>query len=185
MDMKVLRMLAVVTMMVVLAGTLFGAEGVNPLKAGKVGDWVETKTTTDTMGTKMEQTMRQEIVKKDDASVTLKTEIAMMGQKMPAQETVIPFDTIATAPVAAGSGMVIEKIAEGDETIKIGDKEYKCHWVKNKTSMEAAGMKVEQTNTVWTCPDVPVNNMVKMVVEQESPAKSVTTQELVGCGTGK
>lgn len=159
--------------------TVAMAEG-NPWLDAKPGQWIEHKTVTDMGATKMEQTTKMTVKAKDATSITLANEMTMNGQKMPAQEITVPLQASGTAPTAPGTH--VEKIGEGDETIKVGGKDYACHWVKNRITHEAQNVKMVNTSTIWMCKDVPVNNIVKMVIDQESPTKMTSTQELVGSG---
>ena len=160
----------------------------NPYKTASVGQWAEYATTTETMGTKMQMTSKQTIVAKDATSVTLRTEMTAMGQKMPPQDVKIPFDQ-PYEPYKAGSNGSDAKatlIGEGNETITVGGKAYACHWTK----MKVVATKPAATNgtvKTWTCSDVPAGGMVKMEMETEmtmggKPMATKMVMELKGFG---
>lgn len=179
--------LLVVLMLLGCAGMAQAVE--NAWKTAKIGDWIEYKSVADMGAMKMESTMKMEVVKKDDKTVTIKNEMSANGQKMPAQEMAIPLEVPAGEPQMP-PGAKMEKLAEGDEKITIGGKEYNCHFVKNKVTMtmEIPNMpkqNMEQTTTVWTCKDVPCGGMVKTETEQIAPTKTKSTQEVIGFGAGK
>ena len=184
------RLFSGLLVVLMLLGCAAVAQAVeNAWKTAKIGDWVEYKSVAD-MGTmKMESSMKMEVVKKDEKTVTIKTEMAANGQKMPGQDMTIPLDVPAGDPQMP-PGAKLEKVAEGDEKITVGGKEYACHFVKNKVTMvmEIPNMpkqEMEQITTVWTSKDVPCGGMVKTESEQIKPTKTKTVQELSGFGLGK
>jgi len=154
----------------------------NPMKNAKVGDWIEMKLITDQDGRLTEQTLRQKIVKKDDKTVTLKSECTFQGKKMVASEAPIslnkPYYSLPTNSVGT--------LNEGDETITSVGKSFQCHWIKRQISFDIKGQKITQVTTVWSSPDVPIAQVVKMVCERnEGGKKTITTQELIGFGNEK
>jgi len=158
----------------------------NPLKNARVGEFIEFKMITEAMGTQMEMKMKQTVVAKDDVSVTLRTESTMMGKEMPAQDNKIMLDQPFEPYTQGLTDAVVTPLGEGDETITVGGKSYDCHWAKVKvvTTKPAA---VEAVSTVWTCKDVPVNGMVRMVTDSamkmgEQTMNSKMTMELTGAG---
>lgn len=184
---KLFSVLVVVLVLAACAGTAQAVE--NAWKTAKIGDWVEYKSVADMGAMKMESTMKMEVVKKDEKSVTLKNEMAASGQKMPPQEMTIPFDAPEGQPQMP-PGAKMEKVGEGDEKLTIAGKEYACHYVKNKIvmTMEIPNMpkqEMEQVATIWTCKDVPCGGMVRTMTEQMKPTQTKTVQELTGFGVGK
>lgn len=158
----------------------------NPLKNAQVGEYINYKMTSESMGAKTDVEMKQTVIAKDDVSVTLKTETTAMGMKMPAQETKIMLDRPYEPYKAGLTDAVVTPLGEGEETITVGDKSYACHWAKVKVTT-ATPTAMESVSTVWSCPDVPVNGMVKMVSESVIKAggqemRSKTTMELIGAG---
>ncbi|GEM_PF-1282551 len=136
----------------------------NPLKNAKVGDYVKFRTTTETMGIKTQMETKQTVVAKDEISVTLRTETTAMGMKMPPQDSKImlnqPYEPYKTGYTDA----VVTPLGQGNETITVGGKSYHCRWNKVKV-VASHPVSLESISTVWSCPDVPVNGMVKMITD--------------------
>lgn len=158
----------------------------NPLKNAKVGEHIEFVMITETMGTKMEMKMKQTVVAKDEVSVTLRTETTAMGKTMPAQDTKIMLNQPYEPYKAGFTDAVVTPLGEGNETITVGGKAYACHWAKVKI-VATKPMAVESTTTVWSCKDVPVSGMVKMVTDStmkmgEKDMVTKMTMELVSAG---
>jgi len=158
----------------------------NPLKNSKVGDFIEYKMTTESMGTKMEMKMKQTVIAKDAVSVTLRNETTAMGQKMPAQDTKIMLDQPYEPYKAGMTDAKVTNLGEGNETITVGGKSYACHWAKVKV-VSTKPTPVTGVTTVWSCPDVPVNGVVKMVTDSTmsmngKDMKTSMTMELVAAG---
>jgi hypothetical protein len=77
-------------------------------------------------------------------------------------------------------------LGEGDETITVDGKSYKCHWGKAKV-VATKPMAMESTVKAWSSKDVPVGGLVKM--ESESvmtmngqAMNSKMTMKLTGSG---
>lgn len=161
----------------------------NPYKNAKVGDWVEYTTTTTAMGHNMQMTSKQTVIAKDETSVTIRTEMTAMGQKMPPQEMKIPFNQpydpsrmMAHAETDAKSTIV----GEGSETITVGGKAYACHWVKMKVTATKP-QHTDGTIKVWNTADVPAGGMVKMEMDNkmamgEQTMSTTMVMELTGFG---
>ena len=160
--------------------------GDNPLRNARVGDWVEFVMHTGAMGHQMDMTMKETVVAKDAASVTLRMVSSMMGHAMPPHDVKIPLDK-PYEPYAAGlTDAKVTKLGEGNETLIVGGKSYPCHWVKVKVSATSP-QPMEGTTKVWTCSSVPVTGVVKMETESTMTVngKSMPTQmsmELTGSG---
>ncbi len=147
----------------------------NPLKKAQVGEFIKFKMTTESMGTKTEMQMKQTVVAKDDVSVTLRTETTAMGMKMPPQDVKIMLNQPYEPYKQGLTDAVVTPMGEGDETITVGGKPYACHWAKVKVVVSKPSA-IESVTTVWTCPEVPVNGMVKMVTDSTMNAGGNTIQ---------
>lgn len=181
------RCLWIGALLLCLAMAAFAAD--NPYKSAKVGDWVEYTTTTETMGTKMQMVSKQTVIAKDDTSVTIRTEMTAMGQKMPPHEMKILFNQ-PYEPYKMGarpdSDAKATPLGEGNETITVGGKAYACHWIK----MKVTATKPAATNgtmKVWNAADVPAGGMVKMEMDNEiavgdKTMKTTMVMELTGAG---
>lgn len=158
----------------------------NPLKNAQVGEYVDFKMITESMGTKTEMQMKQSVVAKDEVSVTLRTETTAMGQKMPPQDAKIMLNQPYEPYKAGYTDAVVTPLGEGDETITAGGKSYDCHWAKVKV-VATNPTAVESVTTVWSCKDIPVNGMAKMTSDSTMKMGAQTmntkmTMELVSAG---
>lgn len=61
--------------------------------------------------------------------------------------------------------------AEGEETVRVGGKEYKAKWYRGKDRNEAGEMLTQ----VWSCPDVP-GSLVRSVTDTPAIGKKTTTE---------
>ena len=158
----------------------------HPYAKAKVGDWVTYTVTTNAMGTKSEMTTTIRIAAKDDKSVTIKTSgrTSFMGMttELPETESKIdltqPYNATPTPP---SKDVKVEKVGEGKEKVKVGDKEYDTTWTKNKVTTKLMGKDIVTESTVWAAKDVPLG-MVKMETKFEGGS---STMELTASGTGK
>ena len=165
------------------------AEDENPYKNAKVGDWVEYKSSTVMPQMKMESKMKRTVTAKTEKEVTIKMDTEMPN--VPPQSTEMKIDlTTKYDPLTAGMQRggakppVIEKVGEGDETLNLGGKEYKTHWIDNKMTMEMGGNKMESQSKVWMSKDAPLGGMVRMEMKMGGAMAMTTTTELTGAGTG-
>lgn len=129
----------------------------NPLRNAKVGDWAAYKMTATDEQDALKS--KKTITAKDEKSATVKVDAEKGGKKMPSQEVKIaldkPYDPTYTDNPA---GAVVEKVGEGDDNIKIGDKEHRCHWVRTKVSLGGA----TKISTIWTNNELPLGGVVKL-----------------------
>ncbi|HMP02360.1 MAG TPA: hypothetical protein PKD86_09070 [Gemmatales bacterium] len=139
----------------------------NPYRKAKVGQWVEYSS--DFGGQTM--TMRQTVTAKDEKFVTVKTEMKMGPNAMPAQEQKIsleePFDPAKMARNQNIPNAKIEtkQLDKSEDKIEVGGKTYTCTRVKIQTNIEVSGQKIESVATIWTNPDVPLSGMVRLQTE--------------------
>lgn len=168
------------------ANAMQAGEG-NALKDAKVGDWVEHKFNVNTGGRAFEMTMKQTITAKDDASVTIKSEMKMEGKALPPSEFKVDLtkDFNPTSPRGTGKYEIAE---QGDEKLSVGGKDLKCHWMSINGTIEGqAGVPTKFEGKIWICPDVPLGGLVKL------DGKSQVTEggfhemkkELTGSGRGQ
>jgi hypothetical protein len=156
------------------------AQGENPFRKAKVGDWVEYQSK-DSMLVKNKLT----IVAKDDkeASYEVVTTVLQNGKEKVLPIYIMKIDL--TKPydpntwAMQGKNVATEKIGNGKEKIKVGDKEYDTSWTMMKTMTNVNGQTSVGTSTMWISPDVPLFGMVR--VELESPT-FFSQVELIGSG---
>ena len=181
---KVLKaVLALAVLVYSAAPELLQAADENPFKSAKVGDWVEFKQATQMAAGNMEATMKQTVTAKDEKTVTLKMEVSANGMKPPPQEVKIELDK-PYDPTQTPENAKIEKLKEGDETITAGGKEYKCHWVQSKVTVDHEGTKFETESKSWISKDAPLGGLVKMEMEIKAMGTK-TLMELTGSGKGQ
>jgi hypothetical protein len=70
-----------------------------------------------------------------------------------------------------GAGKPAGVTAEGEQTVRVGGKEYKAKWYKGKDRNEAGEMLTQ----VWSCPDVP-GGLVRSVTDTPAIGKTTTTE---------
>jgi len=180
------RFFSAILLAVALTTYVIAAPPAKPAKAASVGDWVEMKTITEIDGKTMEQTIRQEVTKVEKTLLFVKNRVTSHGKTF--IENVMKLSTAdSPSPGKAEKRNVtiVEKIGEGYETLTLGGKAYKCHWIKKRMTTTIQGRKITVVSTAWNCPDVPVTNLVKRVIEQDGPKKFLITQALTNLGYGK
>src|SRR5262245_18307148 len=70
-----------------------------------------------------------------------------------------------------GVGKPAGVTAEGEETVRVGEKEYKAKWYRGNDRNEAGEMLTQ----VWSCPDVP-GGLVRSVTDTPAIGKTTTTE---------
>ena len=177
-----MRSIFAAALLVSLVPVVHAADVDNPYTNAKVGDWVEYKMT----GNNIEGKTKMTVTAKDDKELTYEVEgtVTFMGREQTAPIQTLKIDlTKSYDPVVAENlkrkNVKLEKIDEGTEKIKVGDKEYDTKWTKTKAISTVQNNTVETVYTMWLCKDVPLSGMVKM----ESTNKSIVMKmELIGSG---
>jgi hypothetical protein len=176
-------MRSILTLLLCLVPTALPAAEDNPFKKAKIGDWVEYKMT----GPNVEGKTRMTIVAKDDKEVTyeLVSTFAFMGKETAAPVQKVKVDlTKNYDPIVADNlkrtGTKIEKVGEGTETIKVGDKKYKTKWTRTKYTTTVNDITVVSDYTMWLSTDVPLSGMVKM---ETTTGMTTMRVELVASGS--
>lgn len=160
--MNLFRKCFLIAVMVFMALMLLAVD--NPLKNAKIGQFVEYKMVTETMGMKTEMKMKQTVIGKDNVSVTLRNETEAMGQKMPPQEIKIMLDQPYEPYKTGLKDAKVTILNQGDETVIVNGKKYDCHFVKVKV-VASSPNQITAVSTVWSSNEVPVTGIVKMVSE--------------------
>jgi hypothetical protein len=178
-----MRVLLAVALLVSLVPALHAADDDNPYKKTKVGDWVEYKMTSATIAGKTKMT----ITAKDDKEVTyeLTGTFSFMGKETvsPPQKIKVdltkPYDQISAANLKANNTK-IEKVGEGKEKLKVGDKEFDTTWRKLKATTTMGESIIITEYKMWFSKDVPMSGLVRM----DTTAPGFTSKmELVGSGS--
>ena len=167
-----------------------GADEENPYKKAKVGDYATYKMTTKVGGFNVEGNITQTVTAKDEKEVTVKTSGKVQGMDIPAQEQKIdltkPFDpTKATGNLPPGADVKIERLKDGTEKVKLGEKTYDTKWETFKMKLKAQGMDFEADMKVWQAKDLAIP-MVKMEMTADVMGNKMEVQmELTETGSGK
>ena len=172
------RMTAALMVAVLVTGLALAVEE-TPYQKAKIGDWVKYKITSKVAGMTMSQGMKKTVTAKSDTEITLSMETSMNNMTMPAQETKVP---LAAKTETLPAGITTEKIAEGKEDVKVGDKTYACTWIENRTKAKEGDKEMVMVSKVWTSPDVPLDGIVKMENKTEGDTPSEMTMEMEACG---
>lgn len=177
-----MRPLILSALVVCFVPAIQAADDENPWKTAKVGDWVEYKSA----GTGFSGKTKMTVTAKDDKEVTYEVTATFTfnGIEMtaPSQKKTIDltkdYDAVSAANLQ-NNNTKIEKVGEGKEKLKIGDKEFDTKWVKLKSTTTVEGITVESEYKMWSCKDVPVGGLVRM----DTSVSSITsTLELTGSG---
>jgi hypothetical protein len=179
-----MRSIFAAALLVSFVPAVHGADDENPYRNAKVGDWVEYKMT----GAGFEGKTKMTIVAKDDKELTF--EIASTftagGKEMtgPLQKQTIDltkkYDPVKDGIVKEnGVDVKFEKLGEGEEKIKFGDKEFDTKWTKTKTTSTVNNITIVSEFKMWFCKDVPLSGLVRM----DTTVQMTTTKlELIGLG---
>ena len=159
-----------VAVALVAAPFICAAEEENPYKKAKVGDFATYKMTTKIAGMNVEGTVTQTVTAKTDKKVTVETTAHVNGMDIPAQKQEIdltkPFDPTKAGSLPQGTDVKVEKLKDGTEKIKVGDKEYSTKWETYKMKMSTMGMDFNADMKVWQTKDLNLP-MVKMEMTAE------------------
>src|SRR5271157_695397 len=142
-----MRSIFAVALLVCFVSIAGAADDDNPYKNANVGDWVEYKMT----GNNIEGKTKMTVTAKDDKELTYEVTatVTFMGreQTAPVQQMKIdltkPYDPVVAENLKR-KNVKLEKIDEGAEKIKVGDKEFDTKWTKTKATSSV------QNNTVET-----------------------------------
>ncbi len=144
-------------------------------KSAKVGDWISEKKA----GLGKDREIKRTVVAKDARHVTVKEETTVDGETS-VDETKYRLDKTFELPYA--SGAKVEAVAEGEETLRVGEKDYACKWTQVKVTWELDGQARTSESKTWRCKDVPFGGVVKSEVKG---ALATVVTEMTGCGRGK
>jgi hypothetical protein len=175
-------LLAAVVFIGVVPTALLGGED-NPFKNAKLGDWVDYKM----IGPDIGGTTKMTIVAKDDKEVIyeIASTFSFMGKEMKAPLQTIKvdltkdYDAISAANLKR-TGTTIEKVGEGAEKIKFGEKQLETRWHKLKCTTVVNDFTIVSEFKMWFCKEVPVSGLVRM---ETTVGASITNLELVGYGS--
>jgi hypothetical protein len=61
----------------------------------------------------------------------------------------------------------VEKLEDGEESVRAGGKKYKCQWVRVRVTEKTSGGKSTSDLKMWRCKDVPLYGVVKIEWSQQ------------------
>jgi hypothetical protein len=176
------KMRSLLALLLCLVATALPAAEDNPFKKAKVGDWVEYKMTSATVG----GTTKMTIVAADDKEVIYEvtSTFTYMGQESagPVQKLKVDLTKSYDPIIAANlkrTGTKIEKVGEGTETIKVGGKRFKTKWTKLKSTTVVNDVTVVSEFHSWYSKDVPLSGLVRM---DTTTGMMTMRLELIGSG---
>jgi hypothetical protein len=166
------------------------AQDDNPYKDAKVGDYATFKMTMKVAGQELTGTMTSKVTAKTDKEATVEATGEVAGNKIPAQKQTIdltkPFDpTKVGGQIPGGGEAKVEKLKEGKEKVKVGDKSVETTWTTYKVTAKAMGLDIVADTKVWMSKDIPLG-MAKMEMTAELMGmKMVITMDLEKSGNEK
>ena len=153
----------------------------NPLKDAQAGDWVEIQFTYGKGEGSHIVTQKSTVVARDDKTVTLEHKGRDGAKEIDPTKEVVKLEATWQRPMFPPEEVAHSQLlAEGDETLTLHGKEYKCHWRKVKIE----NRKGVSTMTAWFSTDVPLDGLAKAIGDSGNPKTSIEV-ELIGCGRGK
>jgi parallel beta-helix repeat protein len=158
-------------------------EDETPLLHAKVGDWVEYKMMISAGGMKREQNTRVMVKQKttdeltveiadstEDGKTTKKSDTVWLCER---QDFVTDLERTANAEVL--------ELERGQEALTVCGKQMNAKWTKYKVLFAAKdGNEVSSDFRVWTCPEVPLENTVR--VRGELPGQGKVEIDLTAYG---
>lgn len=183
------RLFAAALVAALAATATRAADDDNPYKNAKVGDFATYKMTVKLADKDTSGTVTQTIAAKTDKEVTVKVTGKLNGTDIPAQEQKIditkPYDPSKSGALPPGAEVTVDKLKEGKEKVKVGDKTYETNWTTYKVTAKVMGLAIEAKTKVWFSKDVPLG-MVKMETTAEvAGMKLETSMELTETGNKK
>ena len=168
-----------------------GVQAENPFKQAKVGDWAKYRLQSEVGGRMMEAILTMTITAKDEKEVVISSAVEVAGEKQEEKNMKVALDKPYQALEAPPGGKV-EKIAEGDENIRAGGKDYSCCWVQSLVTMEDDAMKMKGDVKIWTSSIVPLAGIVKMSNQttfemgekKQEIASYLDSRKFISCGDG-
>ena len=173
------RFTAVFTLFLAVTVVVWAQEADQPLKRAKVGDYVIFK-----MEGPVKGTMKQEVTAVSEKEVTVKTITTINGMELKPSEQTIDLTKKADPSVEEKNKKKfrIVETGKGQETLRIGGKDYKCDWRSMTTTVTQNGMDIVTEAKVWISKDAPVYGMVKT---ENKTFGMLTVTELIEAGKKK
>ncbi len=158
----------------------------NAYKKAEVGDWATFKLSQEVGGKTNDAILKCCVSAKDNKAVTVAGTLTIDKKVMPLHDLTIELAKAydVTNPLAEEGAEDVVKKDEGREKITIGKNTYDCHGVTITCTRKNRAKNVQgyYEYKIWTCDDVPMGGLVKMV--KKSSIETITLT-LDNSGTGK
>lgn len=179
-----LRTVAVNLVLALVASVSFAGDAENPLKNGKVGDWVSYSTTSKMAGMEMQMEMKQTLIKKTEEEATIEVNTKVHGQDIKNTFTVKLNEKYDPRKMQmAGADVEVKELGAGEEELDINGKKLKTKWAQYEVTGKANGQPFNSKGKSWTSTEVPLGGMVK--TESELKGMGTTTMILKDFGRGQ
>jgi hypothetical protein len=173
------------------------ADEENPFRNAKIGDWFEYQFVYEFDNHKsppMSATgnVRITVTAKDDHEAIVemtgkmaRTAPVLDNEDLTPQTRKIdlskPYDLISFPALPELNNAIVDTDGDGNEKVKVGDKEYDCSWQELKVTSSSGA--IAEDVKVWQSKDVPLSGIVKIQLQFESRVEDAkTTLELTGWG---
>jgi hypothetical protein len=177
-------------LLVVVAAPLSArAQDDNPYKDAKVGDFATFKMTMKVAGQELTGTVTSKVTAKTDKEATVEASGKMNGMDIPATKQTIdltkPFDPTKMQQLPAGTDAKVEKLKDGKEKLKVGDKSYETTWTTYKVTASTMGVDIAAETKVWMAKDIPLGMAKMEMTAKVAGMEMVMTMELEKAGNDK
>lgn len=153
-----------------MVAPLLAGNSQHPLRNTKVGTWLEYnfKSAFDPGALKAAKCSSRwwnaDHITEDFLSV--KFETFVFGQRRPGGNHIFHFDRPFEPTLKDVKGVKIKVLSEGNETLTINGKSYKCKWQMRQIDLamdeQTVTPEYKCKSKVWYCADVPMGGMVRM-----------------------
>ncbi len=165
-----------------------GGSNVSPLLKAGIGDWIDMKTTSTVDGMNIVQDVHQEVVKKDSVSLTLKTVTTQDGYQISSVEEVVSLSALDSLDEllkqAASSGIRIEVLATGTDTIVVAGKSFDTYREAYQVVKDTGEDQGTTKMTFWSHQDLPLFTVARIALEIQGSVQASCTTDVVKYGFG-
>jgi hypothetical protein len=167
----------------------------NPYVAANVGDWYEGEVVVEVLPTGATQlaTLRVTVIDKDEHLAVLRMQIESQDLGNSDKSVEIPLDqpledalgttvnAVAGQQIPANVTVEFRQTGAGSEKLFIGGRTYYTTWVAGDAEMRMGRERVVQKGKRWLCSEVPLDGIVKLVME----VPGVVRQTMIVTGYGR
>jgi len=166
----------------------------NPYVTAQVGDWYEGEVVVDVIPASTTQlaTLRATLVDKNAQRAVLRMQIWSTDLGDSDKSVELPLDrpledamgstvnAVAGQQIPANVSVEFRQSGAGAEKLFIGGKTYYTTWIAGETDLRMGRERVVQQGKRWQCPDIPMDGIVKLVMEV--PGAYRQTMIVTACG---